>query len=47
MGTGGGKKGPSQLSVSGDIFYLFDDIYQSPNHRGDSSVTQNPAERGG
>lgn len=45
IGTGGGKKGPRQFSVSGDIFDLFDDIYQPANYRRDSPVTQNPAER--
>lgn len=45
IGTGGGEKGPSQFSVSGDIFDLFDDIDQSPDDRRDSPVAQNPAER--
>lgn len=45
IGTGGVKKGPSQFSVSGETFDLFDDIDQSPDYWRDSPVTQNPAER--
>lgn len=44
IGTGGGEKGPSQFSVSGDIFDLFDDIDESAYDRRDSPVAQNPAE---
>lgn len=44
IGTGGGEKGPSQFSVSGDIFDLFDDIDESADDRRDSPVAQNPAE---
>lgn len=42
--TRGGKKGSCQLAVSSDVFDLLDHIHQPPSHRGDSPVTQNPAE---
>lgn len=45
--TWGGEKGSGQLAIGGDVFDLLDHIHQPPNHRRDSPVAQNPAEKVG